>query len=432
MKKLVSLIIAVIMIFSVTLCYASEDVGDTNTNSDDVTDIDNFDDFNSVSNGGYTQGELQGYYEEYIKMMEDYYENYERSHTVKARVISAGDLQTIYNMDYYNVYQIRYQSLEIEILEGEYKGKILNTDYILTGDTFGNIQIPEVKEGDKILVAIETDENGELNAYTVSFDTSVSRSAWIIGIAIVTLIIVLIYAGVKGVQSSLLVALTITLLLVITIPELLQGTNIWLLGVIDAILLAFVTLVNKMGLKKNMFCAFGVTLLIIAFAGLLTFGIDAVILQSGYSMEISALADSMVNKNIDFHGLYIVTILVITSVLVSEMMAKAFEISNYESDWKNIIQEMKAVLASKINIIAIFTITFLMPKLLVFMGAYKYTLHEILNSEMFLVEIVRMMILLIVVSLTVPASALFAKKINTSHKLLEKETNVEDLKDTNE
>lgn len=422
MKKIFCFMMAVVMMFSVSLCYATEE-GTTEEEDNNSTEIDNFDDFDSVVNGGLTQAELQSYYQQYMMMMENQYENYERTNTVKARVINADDIETVYTMDYYNVYQVRYQSLEIEILEGEYKGKVLDTDYILTGDNFGNIEIPMAKKGDKILVAVEEDENGELNAYTISFDTSVSRSGWIIGIVIVVLVIVCIYAGVKGIQTILLVALMITLLLGIVTPEALLGTNILLLGCISILAITAVTVINKLGLRKTTVYAFVGTTIIVLATGLLLYGIDALIMHSGYTLEVTYLSESIVNKNIDFHALYVISTLAITAVLVSDIFAKAFVLEKDAETTADLLKALKETLADKIKIIAIFVIALSMPKLLTLLGAYKYTLHETINSEMFMSEMMRMVVLFLSVTLAVPASAVTAKMKKNKPKLLEAQEN---------
>ena len=95
MKKVICFLLAGIMILSVSLCYAT----DTVEQPDDAVDIDNYEDLEDVANDGITQEELKAYYDEYMKMMESYYQTYERTNTVRARVINAGDLETVYNMD---------------------------------------------------------------------------------------------------------------------------------------------------------------------------------------------------------------------------------------------------------------------------------------------------------------------------------------------
>ena len=171
------------------------------------------------------------------------------------------------------------------------------------------------------------------------------------------------------------------------------------------LLVAFVNLINKLGLGKKIIQGFVITLCMIAFTTLLVLGIMNIAKLNGNSFEAVSIAENIINKNVDFNAVYMLSILMIATVLISNIVS---EMLSDEGD----LEKIKTILEKQVNIIIVFAIMFLMPKVLA-LTIYKYTLREIMNSEMIGLEIVRIATLVIVTMVTLPVTSYVIKKMKT-------------------
>lgn len=452
MKRFLKILLVFVVCLS-TICFATDtDVADNqnevSTGNDSVT-VEDPDDANDIYNGLSTQSEYKEYYREYLAYSREQDANTTVTETVKAKVIDVEPVKSEYGMDYYMPYKRTYQPIVIEILEGEFAGEKLETAFYLVPDTYENTRIKEVKVGDRIFVTVAENED-KLVAYMISYDSSVSR-VWGIGLAVlIACVLVVLIGKEKGIKTLLLVLLIADLVFVITIPEFTKTNNIitlesgddgfpteeeidedttitilqvddagsptkveiakksnntFLIILIDIVLVAFVNLINKLGLGKRTIQGFVITLCMIIFTALLAFGIMNIAKLNGNTFEAVSVAENIINKNIDFNALYMLSILMIATILISNIVSEML------SDEEN-IERIKIILEKQVNIVVVFAIMLLMPKVLA-LAVYKYTLREMMNSEMIGLEIARIAVLVISTMITLPITSYVIKKIKT-------------------
>lgn len=453
MRKSFGIILAFFLCFT-TVCFATDVTDDDVIASDeDVIIVDDPDDANDIFDGVGTQDEYKEYYREYLAYSRDQDESTTVTETFKAKVIDVEPIKTEYGMDYYMPYKSTYQPIVVEILEGEYKGERIESAFYLVPDTYENTRIKEVNVGDRVFVAVAESQD-DLVAYVISYDSSTSRFGAIAVVCIIAIVLLVAFLGKeKGIKTLLLFALIFDLIFVITIPEFTKSNeiitlesgdenfpteeeienditiaildvdendmpikvevtkksnNAFLIILIDVVLVIFVNVINKLGLGKNTIKAFGIALCIVLITTLITLGVTHFAKLNGNSFEAVSVAENIINKNIDFNAIYMLSILLIEAVVASNIVSEV--ISNDEDVEKN-----KKILEKQVNVIFIFGIMLLMPKVLA-LTVYKYSLREMLNSEMVGLEVARVLILLISTAITLPITSYIMKKINKEEK----------------
>ena len=97
--------------------------------------------------------------------------------------------------------------------------------------------------------------------------------------------------------------------------------------------------------------------------------------------------------------------LVIASVTVSNMVADVLKYCENE----NYKEERVRLLTGQIATIAVISLLLIISKLITLI-VFKYTTRDLVNSEMLLCEITRMLVLIISTTLAVPAAELISQK----------------------
>ena len=115
----------------------------------------------------------------------------------------------------------RVQEVKVEIIDGEYIGEEFDTTYTLSYDIAGKIMAYELDVGDKVLVQLSEDSEGNVTA-TVQ---DVVRSGYIIGMFIVFLLSIVLVGGKKGIKAILGLIYTIVLIYLIMIKGIFKGDN---------------------------------------------------------------------------------------------------------------------------------------------------------------------------------------------------------------
>ena len=436
MKKLVFLVFVFVLCFS-AICFATE--------VEDATDsimLDNYDDFYSAQSTGITQGEIKDYYREFLAYSRDEETKNQPEKQYKAKIVDVNKASIVYDLSYYTPYQINVQKMKVEILEGEYKGKVIEGQYLLTADTYGNLKLTEASIGNIIYVSIDKNEEGTLKAYTTSYDTRIQKFPIALVFVIITAVLMVAVGRLEGFKTLLIIALIFDLVFVITIPEMMKYNEVktltssdkgfpttdeidadtsssilekddngvptkveivvknnslaWLI-VIDTLVICFAILVNKMGLTKEMLHAFAVSVTVIIFAALVLSGINTIMKMNGNTLEAVSLAENIINRNIDFGALYMLTTLLIASVVVPNTVSKIV---------KHRCHNIAKCINSQILLICVVSFTFIIPKVMA-MIIYRYDVRELINSEILILEFVR----IIVLSLAILAVAGISKYV---------------------
>ncbi|MBQ9279869.1 MAG: YibE/F family protein [Clostridia bacterium] len=436
MKRFLAVFIVCVLIFSFGSVFATDtastdDIQDSiesmfnsDTASDDVVYLDDYSQYLDVLNGISYQDEYREVYEQNIKDEVSEYTSIQRTKVYKAKVLEAGEVQATYVPYSYDglVYKTSYQPLSIKILEGPYQDKVFSDfTYILTCDTYENIKLPTVNKGDTINVVITQDEEGNLTATSSSYDAPVVRWQWIFTLLIITIIVVVIYAGKKGIKSLVALALVADLILAVAAPSIMNGINIIFLVSVMILLTSLVIAVLKLGVKPEAFVAILSALIVTFIMTIVINGFDALANMCGITYEATYLMEYIlptvtssgdIVTKVDFHAFHVaitVLILFLGTILVTCETAKIYE-KNKKSKTvlKDTADDMRGYLADKILLIAGVLLVLMIPKYMLLL-ANKCALVEIINSEIMITDISRILFTIISVSIAVPVTALLGK-----------------------
>jgi uncharacterized membrane protein len=416
----VGLIIIFILAFNATV-FCTE----TTTENSQVVPIENLDDLGQITEGGQTQAELKQQFESNIKDLSSSYDKYQREGTVRAKVLKAGEVKSIYESDYYyGVYEAKFQEITIEILNGKFKGKQIDSQYILTADVLGNIKIPAIKPGDVISVGLTLNDAGTdiASAELLSLDVSVERMWWALILIILILVLLFIYTDLKKFAMLIPIIVFIDLVFLVMIPLVIKGISPILLSVIIALITIFINSTLRVGLnKKNIIASLGAVFGVIATL-LLALAFGSLLKFSGNVLEASQLAENSVKRNINLYELSISLIVLASSIICSDAACKLSKKIHEEKKDKQLISRVlldsKKMIASRLNIIAILILTFTVPKWLL-LSLYKYSAYEFLNSEIILTDLVRASMLIFALIITVPLTTIIGRLLYKNEEISE-------------
>lgn len=412
--KKISVLVIMVVVLSLATCFAES--GNTLNSSNETLYIDNLEQYEEIMNeaGGYTDEELEGYYNYYHSTIN---EKYERTDALKAKVTSAGKLETKYEIyeevqnsqNYQIPLKFLVQEVEVEILEGEYQGQKFDVSYIANGDILNNAKYSELKVGDTVFVLIGFDEESE--EVIVEFSeqgVNVERFGVVVCIGIIAGALFIVYSGKKGIFTTILLALMLIFGLII-IPNtyvvhsgfIISG--ICLIGLITILLSLF-----ELGINKNALKAILTSLIMI---GITTLGIIVVnhfTNINGINFETIAFSNLAFANDVNMESLYVIITLIIAAFAITNVVCKSlikFKETNAQG-FNEKINSCKEVLNSNVLMVIITILALYIPNHL-YLVTNKYTNIEICNAETFMSELVRMFIIIISMSITVPLIAFF-------------------------
>ena len=412
-KKLVSLVILTIFIMSSTICFA--------TNTDKVTEleqntdayINSYEEYEQLYNEketGYNQAQLKEYYDDYQESIKAYFKEYKRDETVKAKVVKASKVEEVYEIDeyYYSVSKYEFQPITVEILEGEHKGKTFDIDYLLTGDSLNNITYSEVKTGDTIYVGFFTDEEtGEIYADITNAGSNVERFFVVAIIGIVALALMMIYGGKNGVLATLITILILDFCLLI-IPNMGYMGQGFIIGggLLTILIIATISLMN-FGINKKTVKASIISLIMVAIVAILLSLTSNLTRTVGITFEVAAISENVLLGNMNFESLYVIITLIVASLFITKIVCGALKkISKLNTnDVNEKINSCKELLGTNVILLTGTLLATYIPNHLLLL-TNKYTGAEIWNSELLVCELIRLFVIIISMSLTIPMIAL--------------------------
>lgn len=425
MKKSYKILITMLVMIGIIIsanCLATTGISVIELTSGDSTDsedvyIDNYEDYERIMNGiepAYSQDELKEYYEEYQTQIEDYYNSYTREETVRAKVIEVSPVEEYYDYSdyYYTVTKYEFQPITVEITEGKYVGQTFEIDYLLTGDSLGNIRYAKVHKGDSIFVAVVADETtGDLYADITNTGSNVDRFGIVVRLGIFVMLVLIIYAGEKGVLISLITLLMLDFCLVI-VPNMGFMGQGFVLGTIGFVLLLIPTIaLYELGFNKKVIKGSLISLVTVAATGCLLGAANYITRTAGIVFEASAVAENVILGNINFEDLYVLITLMIATIAITSSVCKTLKITEelVEKTFDEKTNECRDVVVSNILLLVITLFATYIPNHLLLL-TNKYTATEIWNSEILTSELVRLFVLMISVVISVPVTILFTNK----------------------
>ena len=415
MKKFLLSFIFLIAFFNITNVlattnqYIEYESGETD---DNAIYLDSYEDYLNALKGVDDQAL---YKEDYLNTRAQEIASYDataRPDVVKAVVLEVDATEEYYSSDDYGTYKITYQPIKIQVLEGTHANETFDLSYVLTADTYENLDIKPIKMNQRINVVIY-EEGDEVYAYATTVDASISRSGFGISLIVLAIIFVFIYLGNKSFKVLPQLILVADLILLVFVPELITGRSIIWLSIITMLAYLIVDAAIKVGVNAKMFASVATTIviLVITTLGLILF--NNLASMSGIIYEATSIIESFPKGTIDFYNLNLALYMLMATIVISDVSCKV--INTYDKKLEEEAkEEVKEYVASKIPTVSGILLITLMPKFL-YMLISKYTYTELINSEMLTNEIVRILLLIIAMTVTTQV-AVYVKKIFVEEK----------------
>lgn len=344
-------------------------------------------------------------------------ENEEESSTtsiqVTARILEAGEPKQVQTGSVTDTVQ----EVKIEILEGAYENEEFTTNYNLSYDIDGKILGYELEVGDKVIVQIVEDENGNV-AVTVQ---ELSRNGYIILMMGLFLVSIVLVGGKQGIKAIIGLIVTILAVYFILIKGIYAGHNAILTTLLTTMLIIGFTFIIIGGFSKKILAAALGTL-----GGIISSGIVAVIFAhltklSGAGEEAIQLSMNITTVNFNFRALIFAGIVIAAlgaCMDVGMSIASSLdEIKNKTKDisWKELFKSGmnigKDVIGTMTNTLILAYVGGALTLTLLFL-ACNMGMSEILNKETIAQEMISAIAGSMGVVFTVPITALIYSVLN--------------------
>ena len=307
------------------------------------------------------------------------------------------------------------QQLELEILQGPYKGAVLQTVNYLSA--YANV---DCQVGTRVIVRLDLDDAG--NPYVLSIPNYDRGTVLLAMVGIFALILVLI-GGKKGVMALLGLLYTLAGVWFLLIPMVLRGAPPIPSAVAVAALTAAASLLLLTGFTRKTLCAALGCVCGVAAAGLFAWIVGKLTPISGFNMgEAEDLVLRAGEQPLEIRGLLISGILIAS---LGAVMDVAMSISSACSELLALDPKITAgrLFRSGMNIGRDAMGTMANTLILAFAGAsfnllllfqvYGYPMIQIFNSDAMAIELIQSISGSVGILLTVPLVSLFAALLLT-------------------
>jgi uncharacterized membrane protein len=296
------------------------------------------------------------------------------------------------------------QTIKIEILEGEQKGRIviMENDYII------------LEKDDKFFLQYSVDKSDGQEYFSVK---ETYRQPIVLFFIALFVVVVLFFSGKQGIRSLLGLAGSFFVIIYVLVPSLLSGYPPVLISIIVATIILFFAIYFTHGFNRVSTAAFSGTVLAVVATGVLAYVGVTLASFTGFAAEESFYLNVNTKGALDFRGLLLGGIMIgvlgvlddiaITQAsIVRELYVSAPNLSRKEI-YKKALRIGKDHVGALINTLALAYTGASLPLLLLFSSSSS-TGVGILNQEIFATEIIRTIVGSIGLILTVPITTLFA------------------------
>lgn len=351
-----------------------------------------------------------------------FFQNLNNENVVKAKVIDIqeriednyklGGTETIYKTDII------------------FKAKILSKDRknneiigIQNIDTLLAIQPDEIKVGDKVLIGDNPDKSSNIEWVFLEY----VRSDALILLGFVFFIALILFGGIKGINTIISLTFTCLAIFMVFIPSILAGRNIYLWSIITCVFIIIMTLLIVNGAEKKSLAAGIGCFAGVFISGTLTIIMDKIIKLTGM-IDDESMYLQMLNsdKTIDLKAIIFAAIII---GAIGAIMDVSMSISSalMEVHEKSVNTSFKELFKSGINIGRDIMGTMANTLILAYIGsslsvtllliAYNYSFIELLNREMIIVEILQALVGSLGILLTIPLTSVVCACLYTDKKL---------------
>jgi uncharacterized membrane protein len=308
----------------------------------------------------------------------------------------------------------RYQVARVELLEGEYRGLVMEMDYGRRGVLSNTVYL---ETGDTILVTIGTRPDGILTVYFVDFE----RATSLLWLTTLFVLVILLISRWKGLRSVLSMAFSLLVIIGYIIPHILAGEDPLLVSITGSVILLGVTLYLTYGWNLKTHAAVVSMVFVLLITGILAVLSVLFTQLTGSGDENSLFLLQMLNTQINLRGLLlggmIIGALGVLDDLVTTQASAVFELhhANESLKFRELFRSAMRIgqdhVAATVNTLVLAYAGAALPMLLMFsLGRGNYGL--LVNYEFIAAEIVRTLVgslgLVTAVPLTTAIAILFA------------------------
>lgn len=312
------------------------------------------------------------------------------------------------------------QQLEVELLSGPWKGLVLEGSNYLS--VYSNV---DAREGTKIVVRLDTDDNGE--PYIISIP-NYDRVPMLVGLLLAFAALLVIIGGKKGIMALLGLVYTLLCLWLILVPMVLRGADPVLASILIVALTTAASLFLLTGISKKTLCASLGCVGGVAAAGLFAAVSGTISPLNGFNMsEAEELVLRAFDYDLHISGLFVSGILIAS---LGAVMDVAMSISSACWELRELNPQLSKseLFRSGMNIGRDAMGTMANTLILAFAGSsfntllllqvYDYPFLQVFNTDAIAEELIRGVAGSIGIILTVPLVALL------SSQLMKPESNV--------
>ncbi|HEX5838491.1 MAG TPA: YibE/F family protein [Anaerolineales bacterium] len=316
----------------------------------------------------------------------------------------------------------RYQVARVEILEGDYRGIVMEMDYGRRQVLSSNLYL---EVGDNVVVTIGARPDGVLTVYFADF-VRVNYLLWLTGIFAVTILLISRW---KGLRSLISMALSLTIIIGYIIPHILAGEDPLRVSISGSVILLAVTLYLTYGWNLKTHAAVLSMIIVLLITGVLAGAFVVVTRLTGSGDENALFLLQMLNTQINLRGLLlggmIIGALGVLDDLVTTQASAVFELhhANPSLGFPQLFRSAMRIgqdhVAATVNTLVLAYAGASLPMLLMFsLGRGDY--GTLVNFEFVAEEIVRTLVgslgLVAAVPLTTAIAILFALRAESLGK----------------
>lgn len=316
----------------------------------------------------------------------------------------------------------RYQVARVEILEGDYRGIVMEMDYGRRQVLSSNLYL---EVGDNVVVTIGTRPDGVLTVYFADF-VRVNYLLWLTAIFAVTILLISRW---KGLRSLISMALSLTIIIGYIIPHILAGEDPLRVSISGSVILLAVTLYLTYGWNLKTHAAVLSMIIVLLITGVLAGAFVVVTRLTGSGDENALFLLQMLNTQINLRGLLlggmIIGALGVLDDLVTTQASAVFELHHVNPSlgfpqlFRSAMRIGQDHVAATVNTLVLAYAGASLPMLLMFsLGRGDY--GTLVNFEFVAEEIVRTLVgslgLVAAVPLTTAIAILFALRAESLGK----------------
>lgn len=305
------------------------------------------------------------------------------------------------------------QQLEVELLSGSWKGLVLEGSNYLS--VYSNV---DAREGTKIVVRLDTDDNGE--PYIISIP-NYDRVPMLVGLLLAFAALLVIIGGKKGIMALLGLVYTLLCLWLILVPMVLRGADPVLASILIVALTTAASLFLLTGISKKTLCASLGCVGGVAAAGLFAAVSGTISPLNGFNMsEAEELVLRAFDYDLHISGLFVSGILIAS---LGAVMDVAMSISSACWELRELNPQLSKseLFRSGMNIGRDAMGTMANTLILAFAGSsfntllllqvYDYPFLQVFNTDAIAEELIRGVAGSIGIILTVPLVALLSSQL---------------------